>query len=82
MSRFPLQSAGAATAQDPTLQALQLDGSVEYTHDDKDSINKDAEAHGAGDTEAPVAIRQDDGVTRIEALCKFRGSALRATCLC
>ena len=72
MSRFPLQSAVAATAQDPTLHALQLDGSVDHGHDDKDSINKDAEAQSPNETETPVAIRQDDGVTRIEALCKSR----------
>jgi hypothetical protein len=72
MSRFPLQSAVEATALDPTFHALQLDGSVIHTHDDKDSINKDAEAQGSNDPETSVVIRQDDGVTRIEALCKSR----------
>ena len=72
MSRFPLQSAVAATASDPTFHALQLDGSVDRIHDDKDSINKDAEAQDSNETESPAAIRQDDGVTRIEALCKSR----------
>jgi hypothetical protein len=73
MSRFPLQSAVAATAQDPTLYALQPNSSVDHTHDDKDSIDKDAEAQGSNEAETPITVHQDDGVTRIEALCRCLG---------